>query len=102
LTPTESKDDRTARADADAAAATKELAAKKARRAGPARPRKPRASRPPQRMMIVWSVGVPGLVPVKTFAYAERAAADADAERRGKGCVVRPVKVPMEVPKAAI
>ena len=96
MPPSEPKADRVARAAADAAAATKELADKKARRAAPSKTRKPRAPKPPARMKIIWGVGQPGAVPLKTFPYIEKAAADADAERRGKGCVVRPVKVPME------
>lgn len=87
--------DRIARAAAEAAAATKELADTKARRAAtPAR--KPRAPKAPPRMKIIWAVGQPGAEPVKTYPYIEKPAAEAEAVRRGKGCVVRPLKVPME------
>jgi hypothetical protein len=44
----------------------------------------------------VWTVCEPGGPALATFPYPERAAADADAARRGKGCIVKPVKVPME------
>jgi hypothetical protein len=47
-------------------------------------------------MKIVWAVGDPGAAPAATFPYNDRAAADADCARRGKNCMVRPLKVPME------
>jgi hypothetical protein len=87
--------DRIARAAAEADAAKKELDKKKATRAAAGTARKPRAPKAPPRMKIIWGVGVPGLEPVKTFPYKERPAADAEAEKRGKGCMVRPLKVPM-------
>ena len=87
--------DHIAKAAAEVEAKTKEKAAKKAAR-GPAAPRKPRAPKAPPRLKIIWAVGQPGAAPAKTFPYLERAAADADAVRRGKGCMVTPLKVPME------
>jgi hypothetical protein len=86
--------ERIARAAAESEAAVKEMAAKKAASLKP--PRKPRAAPPPKRIKIVWAVGKTGAAPVKSFPYAERAAADAEALRIGKGCVVTPLKVPME------
>ncbi len=85
--------ERIARAAAEADARSKEGAAKRA--AKPAAPRKPRAPPPPKRLKIVWAVGVPGEEPGRTFPYAQRAEADAEATRVGKGAVVRPLKVPM-------
>jgi hypothetical protein len=87
---------RIAKAAAEAEATEREKAEKK-----PAAPRAPRASRarqpkPPVRMKVVWTVCEPGGPALATFPYPERAAADADAARRGKGCIVKPVKVPME------
>jgi hypothetical protein len=90
----ESNADRIARAAAEAAAATKELAGKRAARLKAVR--KPRTPPPPPRVKVVWAVGRTGSPPVKTFPYSERAAADAEAARVGKGAVVNPLKVPME------
>jgi len=92
----QSNADRIERAAAESAAAVKELNAKKAAKAKA--PRKPRASsvKAPVRVKIVWAVGRPGAAAVKSYPYPERAAADAEAVRLGKGCMVTPLKVPME------
>ncbi len=55
-----------------------------------------RATKTPQRMKIIWGVGKPGLAPVSHYAYRDRAAADAEAKRKGDEFMVRKVKVPME------
>lgn len=86
--------DRIERAASEAAAAVKELDAKKAAKAKG--PKKPRVSaKVPARVKIVWAVGRPGVVSTKSYPYNERAAADAEALRLGKGCMVTPLKVPM-------
>jgi hypothetical protein len=92
-----SNSERIARAAAEASAKAAEKAEKAAKKA--AAPKKPRAAREPKtpaRMKIVWAVGDPGAAPAATFPYSERAAADADCARRGKNCIVKPLKVPME------
>ncbi len=89
--------DRIAKAAAEVEAKTKEKTAKKAARPLTASaPRKSRAPKAPPRLKIIWAVGQPGAAPAKTYPYIERAAADAEAVRRGKGCMVTPLKVPME------
>ena len=87
--------DRIARAAAEADAKAAEKAAKKAA-APPPRPRATPASRGKARLKVVWAVGKPGLEPVKTFPYPERAEADAEAAKRGDDFRVAPLKVPME------
>jgi hypothetical protein len=97
LSPHASNADRIARAAAEAEAAMKEKAERKAKReTAAAKVRSARPPKAPPRIKIVWAVGQPGLEPVKVFPYKERAEADAEAERRGKGCRVAPLKVPME------
>ena len=97
-----SNSDRIARAAAEVQAATQEKAGKKAVAAKTGEAKAPRKSRaralpkPPMRFKVVWAVGRTGAEPVKSFPYKERAAADAEAARIGKGCVVNPLKVPME------
>jgi hypothetical protein len=96
-----SNSDRIARAAAEAAAKTDETAKKKATRAAtPRAPRAPRARasgpKAKGRIKIIWAVGKPGLEPVKTFPYIERAAADAESAKRGTDFRVVPLKVPME------
>ena len=90
--------DRIARAAAEAAAKTDETAKKKATRAATPRAPRARASGPKAkgRIKIIWAVGKPGLEPVKTFPYIERAAADAELAKRGADFRVTPLKVPME------
>lgn len=96
MEPSTSGTGRDARDTADAAAATKKLADRKAGRTAPPKAARTRAPKPPARVRIIWGVGQPGAAPLATFPYKERVAADADAVRRGKGCVVRPLRVPME------
>lgn len=89
--------DRIARAAAEAEARTAEKAAKKrAPRKPSSRSRAAAAARPKGRQKVVWAVGRPGLEPVKTFAYPEREAADAEARKRGGDYRVVDLKVPME------
>jgi len=87
--------DRIARAAAESAAAVKELTAKRVATASIAKKARARPVRVPPRIKIVWAVGRPGAGPVKSFPYPERAAADAEAARLGKGCIVSALKVPM-------
>jgi len=65
------------------------------KKAAAPRVRKPRAPKPPVRMKIVWTIGEPGGVALKTFPYAERAAADAAAKSHNKFCLVKAMKVPL-------
>jgi hypothetical protein len=92
--------DRIAKAAAEVAAADAEKAEKAAKKAAsPPKKRvsKPREPKPPVRMKIMWQVGEPGSATVgKTFPYADRAAADAEAARLGRHNMVKPIKVPME------
>jgi len=90
-----SNSERISRAAAEAEAADLEKMSKK--RAAPKTPAKPRASaKPKPRIKIVWAVGRPGLEPVKTYPYKERAAADTESTRRGGDFRVAALKVPME------
>jgi len=82
-----SNSERIAKAAAEAAAGATAAAAK---------PKTPAAPRAPARIKIVWAVGQPGGKAVKTFPYIERSAADAEAARIGKGCMVMPLKVPFD------
>ena len=66
------------------------------KKAAAPRKRTPREPKPPARLKIVCAVGDPGHPPVATFPYAERAAADAECAKRGKNCMVKPIKVSME------
>lgn len=88
--------ERIQRAAAEVEASDKEKAEKKA--AAPAKKRvsKAREPKPPVRMKIVWAVGEPGQVATKVYPYPEKAAADAEAARLGKGHIVKALKVPME------
>jgi len=88
--------DRITKAAAEAEAAALQKASRK-NVAAPKAPPKPRASsaRPKPRIKVVWAVGKPGLEPVKTFPYKERAAADAESAKRGDDFRVVPLKVPM-------
>jgi hypothetical protein len=86
---------------AEAAATQREKAEKKAATAAAGGEKKKRASRAkapkaPARLKIVWAVGEPGGTSPKIFPYAEKAAAEAEAARLGKGSVVKALKVPME------
>ncbi len=83
------------KAAAEAAATDEEKAAKKAAAAAK-RAAKAREPKPPARLKVVWAVGEPNSPSPKIFAYAERAAADAEAAKMGKNAMVKPIKVPME------
>lgn len=86
--------ERIARAAAEAEAKAKEKAAK------PPRVRKPRAPKAPPRFKYVWTVGPAGGPSVATFPYNQRAEADAEAARVGKGAVVTQTRVQMEPDEA--
>jgi hypothetical protein len=92
----ESNAERIARAAAEASATLAEKAAAPPKPKAPRKPRAPAAPKARVRIKIVWAVGKPGNQPAKTYPYAERAAADAESVRIGKGCMVTPLKVPME------
>lgn len=108
MTPPMSNSDRITQAaelaEAKAAAKAADKVAKAAARAAakaakpPAAPRvrKPRVPKAPPRMKIRWGVGPAGGLPVSTFDYPERGAADAAAAKAGKGYVVTAVRVVME------
>jgi hypothetical protein len=90
-----SNSERIQRRAAEAAATAREK--EESRKTAPARRAStPRAPKAPTRMKIVWAVGEPGSPAVKVFAYPEKAAADAEAARLGRGHIVKAVKVPME------
>lgn len=91
-----SNSERIARAAAEVAAKDEEKAAKKA--AAPAKKRASKAREPkaPVRMKIVWAVSEPLGAPSKVYPYTEKAAAEAEAARLGKGNIVKALKVPME------
>ena len=92
-----SNSERISRRAAEVAATDKEKAEKKAAAPPKAkRASKAREPKAPVRMKIVWGIGEPGTPGAKTFAYADRAAADAEAARQGKNAFVRTLKVPME------
>lgn len=106
-----SNSERIARAAAEAKATADEKAVKKAtkktakktkkkttRKKATKRTRKAAKPAIPVRMKVVWAVGAPGAVPTRTYPYKERAAADADAAKVGKGCIVKALRVPMEDP----
>jgi len=90
--------DRIARAAEEAEAAQADKAEKKATAKKPSakRSRASRAAKTPQRMKIVWVVGKPGQTPHAVYPYAERAEADAEAQRLGEQFIVLKAKVPME------
>ena len=70
-------------------------APKAAKKPATPRVRKPPTPKVPPRYKYVWSVGVPGGA-ATVYGYAERAAADTESARRGKGCIVLQAKVLME------
>jgi hypothetical protein len=90
--------DRIAHAAAEAKAAEAEKTAKKAAKK-PAAPR-PKRVVVPIRMKIVWDVCSTTGAKVKTFAYPDKAAAEASVEAlsksTGRAHVLREAKVPME------
>lgn len=65
------------------------------KKAAAPRVRKPPKPKAPKRYKYVWSVGVPGGAATH-YGWADRASADADCAKRGKGCIVLQVKVEME------
>ena len=77
-----------------AAKKTAKKATKKAAKKTTKRTKKVKA---PVRMKIIWAVGKPGLNPVATYAYKDRDAADAAAEKHGEEFMVMKVRVPMEI-----
>jgi len=91
--------DRIARAAEEARVAAEEKAAKKAAKK-PSTPRAPRAAKLPVRMKIVWDVCNTAGTAVKTFAYPDKAVAEAETETltrsTGKTHILRPSKVPMD------
>ncbi len=60
------------------------------------RVRKPREPKPAPRFKIVWAVAPHGAIATTTFPYKERAAAEAEAAKRGKGYTVTPLRQPMD------
>jgi hypothetical protein len=100
VSPRKSNAQRIALAAAEAEATAKEKTAAKKKvtkkKATKKRVSKKRTPKAPPRLKIVWAVGPPGLPPLKVYPYRERAAADADSDKRGKNSMVRPLKVPME------
>lgn len=90
-----SNHDRIARAAAEAEATATEKAAAKAAKAAKPAVKKTRAPKAPPRMKIVWGVGPIGGTPASTYPYNARAAADAEAAKKGANWCVSPQKVPM-------
>ncbi len=97
--------DRIARAAEEAKAAAAEKAATKATKATkkatkPGSASRPRREATPARVKIVWDVTSPTGAKVKTFAYPDKAAAEAEAlaltRSTGRDHAVRANKVPME------
>ena len=92
--------DRIARAAEEARIAAEEKAAKKASRSGKREKTSSKKPKTPARMKIVWDVCGPAGTAIKSFAYAEKAAAEADAAARtrssGRTHFVRESRVPME------
>ncbi|MHC4821834.1 MAG: hypothetical protein ACYTDX_08970 [Planctomycetota bacterium] len=88
-----------AREEAEATEAEKKATKKKAakKKAAKKKTTRKRAAKVPQRMKIIWGVGKPLHEPAKTFPYKERAAAEAEAKKKGDGYFVLKLKVPMEV-----
>jgi 23S rRNA-/tRNA-specific pseudouridylate synthase len=90
--------ERIARAAEEAQLAAAEKLAKKA--AKPAASARAKRVVAPVRMKIVWDVGGTGGTKVKTFPYAEKAAAEAAAaaltKSTGRTHQIRESKVPME------
>ncbi len=90
--------DRIARAAEEARIAAEEKAAKKA--AGSPRKARTSSKAKPARMKVVWEVCTATGKPVKTFAYPDKAAAEAETQAliksTGRTHVLRSTKVPME------
>ena len=93
-----SNKDRIARAAEEARVTATEKAAKKVAK-DPAAPKAKRAPKPPARVKLVWEVCASNGKVVKTFGYADKAAAEAELARFAKSPgshVLRSTKVPME------
>ncbi|MBI5434413.1 MAG: hypothetical protein HZA52_16385 [Planctomycetes bacterium] len=92
--------DRIARAAEEARLTAEEKAAKKTASADAPRKSRAKKAATPIRMKVVWDVCSSTGTAVKTFPYAEKPAAEADAVARsrssGRPHVVRANKVPME------
>ncbi len=90
--------ERIARAAEEARASAAEKAAKQAEK--PAKVTRPKRVAAPVRMKIVWDVGGTGGTKLKTFPYAEKAAAEAAAaalsKSTGRTHQIRESRVPME------
>ncbi len=90
--------DRIARAAEEAALAAAEKAAKKA--AKPTAASRAKRAAPTARIKIVWEVGGMGGTKVKSFPYAEKAAAEEAAaalsKSSGRTQKIRETRVPME------
>ncbi|HTF87421.1 MAG TPA: hypothetical protein VK843_03350 [Planctomycetota bacterium] len=90
--------DRIARAAEEARITAEEKAAAKAAKV-PAAPRAKRAAKAPARVKLVWEVCSSNGKVVKTFAWPDKAAAEAELARFAKSPgshVLRSTKVPME------
>jgi hypothetical protein len=93
-----SNKDRIARAAEEAQAAIAEKVAKKAAKEAAGAKAK-RAAKAPARMKLVWEICIANGKVVKTFAYPDKAAAEAEVTRLAKSSgthVLRSTKVPME------
>lgn len=91
--------ERIARAAEEAKATAAEKAAKQSTKAPSSGARAKRAPKPPARMKIVWQVSTVGGVVVKTFAYPEKAEAEAEIAKlakTGRTHLLLATKVPME------
>ncbi len=90
--------ERIARAAEEARASAAEKAAKQAEK--PAKVARAKRVAAPVRMKIVWDVGGTGGTKLKTFPYAEKAAAEAAAaalsKSTGRTHQIRESRVPME------
>ncbi len=90
--------ERITRAAEEAKATEAEKVSKKAVKPASARPK--RAPKAPVRMKVIWEVCNGAGKPIKTFAYPDKAAAEAATEAltrsSGSTHVLRPTKVPME------
>src|SRR6188474_856782 len=91
--------DRIARAAEEAKAGAAEKAAKKALKK-PSTPRASRAPKAPVRMKVVWDVCNTTGAAVKSFAYPDKAEAEAETESltrsTGRTHILRPTHVPMD------
>jgi 23S rRNA-/tRNA-specific pseudouridylate synthase len=97
-----SNKDRIARAAEEARVTAEEKAAKKAAKPAAKSPAKPRAraKAEPARMKVIWEVCNATGKPVKSFAYPDKAKAEAEIQAliksTGRTHLLRATKVPME------